>query len=123
LEAFNPKALVFLDDIQAAEREKMEKKGMAVDLGKPNPFSLFASSKEMEPFKFALYVGDSMEDMIMIKEAKRLDSRFLFAGVYDYSNYKEDMLHSFLKAGSEIVLPSVNELPIVLKVLKERGTI
>ena len=122
LEKFSSKALVFLDDIEATELENIGEKGLAVNLGKPHPFSLFASSKGLEPFKFALYVGDSMEDVIMVKEANRLDSRFLSAGVYGYSDCKEDVLRNFLKAGSDILLPSVNELPVILRTLKEKKT-
>jgi len=123
LEKFSFKALVFLDRIKAAERENMREKGLAVNFGKPHPFSLFASSKGLEPFKFALYVGDSMEDVIMVKEANRLDSRFLSAGVYSCSDCREAVLRTFLKAGSDILVPSVNELPVVLKTLKEKETI
>lgn len=118
LEKFSSKALIFLDDIEAAERENIGEKGLAVNLGKPHPFSLFAASKELEPFKFALYVGDSMEDVIMVKEANKLDSRFLYAGVYSCSDCKEEVLRNFLRAGSNILLPSVNELPVILKTLK-----
>jgi len=120
LKNFSSKALVFLDDIKTAERENGGEKRVAVSLGKPHPFSLLASSKGLEPFEFALYVGDSMEDVIMVKEANKLDSRFLSAGVYSYSDCKEDVLRSFLKAGSDILLPSVNELPVILKTLKEK---
>lgn len=118
LEKFSSKALIFLDDIEAAEREKIGEKGLSINLGKPHPFSLFASSKELEPFNFALYVGDSMEDAIMVKEANKLDSRFLYAGVYSCSDCKEEVLHNFLRAESNILLPSVNELPVILKTLK-----
>lgn len=116
--AFNPNALVFLDNIQAAEKKRITK-GQTFNLTKPNPFSLFASSKEMEPFNSALYIGDSMEDVIMAKNAKKLDNRFLFAGVYSHTNYKEDTIRTFLEERSEIILPSVNELPTVLKALRE----
>lgn len=122
LEKFSPEALVFLGEVGTAERENVGEKGSAVNLGKPHPFSLLASSKGLEPFKFALYVGDSMEDVIMVKEANKLDSRFLSAGVYGCSDCKEELLRSFLKAGSDLLLPSVNELPVILKTLKEKET-
>lgn len=118
LDRFNPKALVFLDDFEAAEREAMRDKGLRVNFNKPNPFSLLRSSEGLEPFMSALYVGDSMEDEIMVKEANKEDSRFLFAGVYDYSDCEEEVVHDFLKAAVEVILPSVNELPTVLKAIK-----
>jgi len=118
LERFNPKALVFLEDFEAAERETMRNKGLRVNFNKPNPFSLLRSSEGLEPFMSALYVGDSMEDAIMVKEANKVDSRFLFAGVYSYSDCKEDVIDDFLKAEAEVILPSVNDLPTVLKAIK-----
>ena len=54
----------------------------------------------------------------MVKEANKLDSRFLYAGVYSCSDCKEEVLRNFLRAGSNILLPSVNELPVILKTLK-----
>jgi len=118
LDRFNPKALVFLEDFEAAEREAMKDKGLRVNLNKPNPFSLLRSSEELGPFMSALYIGDSMEDAIMVKEANKVDSRFLFAGVYGYSDCKGDVMRDFLKAEAEVILPSVNDLPTVLKAIK-----
>jgi len=118
LDGFNSKASVFLDDIEAAEREATRSKGR-VDLKKPNPYSLLRSSKGLKPFRLALYVGDSMEDALVVKEANRLDPRFLFAGVYRHSDCKEEVLKDFLKAEADMILPSVNELPELLEVIKE----
>lgn len=109
LERFNSKALVFLEEIKA------------VKLNKPNPFSLLRSSEGLKPFKYALYVGDSMEDMIMVKEANRMDPRFLFAGVYSYSDCRDDVVRDFLAEEADAILPSVHELPVVLKAVKGRG--
>ncbi len=119
LEKFVSEALVFLEDIKTAE-ENVSEKGSDASLKKPHPFSLFASSRELEPFRLALYVGDSMEDIILVKEANRVDSRFLSAGVYNHSDCKEEVIGRFLKADSDIILPSVNELPLVIKLLKEK---
>jgi len=118
LERFNPKALVFLEDFEVAEREALSNKGLRVNFNKPNPFSLLRSSEGLEPFMSALYVGDSMEDAIMVKEANKVDSRFLFAGVHSYSDCKVDVIDDFLKAEVEVILPSINDLPKVLKAIK-----
>jgi len=115
LERFNPKALVFLEDVETAEHENATNE---VILKKPNPFSLFKSSEGLIPFKFALYVGDSMEDVVMVKEANKADSRFLFVGVYEYSDFKNDVLNNFFKAEVEVIISSVNHLPTILKSLK-----
>jgi len=121
LDGFDSKALVFLDDIIAAEGEATRREGIEVNLKKPNPYSLLRSSKGLRPFRRALYVGDSMEDAMVVKEANRLDPRFLFAGVYRHSDCKEEVLNDFLKAEADMILPSVNELPELLEVIKEKG--
>ena len=112
LRMFNHKALVFKEDIDRAERE------VGVRLWKPNPYPLLRSASALEPFRYALYVGDSMEDLIMVDEARRTDKRFLFAGVYYYSSPREEALKAFLEAGCDLILPSVNELPDVLEMIK-----
>jgi len=106
LDKFNPKALVFLEEIEA------------VNLGKPNPFSLLQSSEGLKPFNYALYVGDAMEDALMVKEANRTNPRFLFAGVYAYSDCKDDVVRDFLAGEADAILPSVNELPFILETIK-----
>ncbi|MEM2342095.1 MAG: hypothetical protein QXX94_06115 [Candidatus Bathyarchaeia archaeon] len=116
LQWFSPKAKIFLDDIEEFEEEYV-KKGMNLSLKKPNPFSLFKSAENLEPFRFALYVGDSMEDALMVERARRLDSRFLFAGVYEYTSMKSKMMEEFLKFGGDIIMPSVNEIPDVIEAL------
>jgi len=119
LDGFDSKASVFLDDIEAAEREATRSRGIGVSLRKPNPYSLLRSSKGLKPFRLALYVGDSMEDALVVKEANRLDPRFLFVSVYHHSDCKEGILKDFLKAEADIILPSVNELPELLEAIKE----
>ncbi len=119
LDGFDSKASVFLDDIEAAEREATLRGGIGINLKKPNPYSLLRSSQELKPFRLALYVGDSMEDAMVVKEINRLDPRFLFVGVYRHSDCKEDVLNDFLEAEADIILPSVNELPEILESIKE----
>lgn len=106
LDKFNSEALVFFEEIEAAK------------LNKPNPFSLLRSSNGLKPFTYALYVGDSMEDALMVKEANKMNPHFLFAGVYGYSHCKDGVIRDFLEEDADAILPSVNELPIVLKTVK-----
>ncbi len=112
LASFNPKALIFLDRIEEAERR------VKVNLKKPNPFSLFEAARALEPFRFILYVGDSMEDAIMVSEARKSDLRFLSAGVYEYTNVREEAVKEFLKYGCDLILPSVNEIPYVIEAIR-----
>jgi len=119
LERFNPKALVFLDVVEETERSRSCREGLKVNLKKPHPFSLLKAAEAFGPFSFALYVGDSMEDGIMVQEARKIDKRFMFAGVYQHSSLQDYVLRCFLNSGCDIVIPSVNELPLVLEALRK----
>lgn len=118
LNYFKPDALIFLDDVEREEERILKETGMMVNLKKPNIFSLLRVAECLEPFNVALYVGDSMEDALIVEKAKEKDSRFIFAGVYRYSGSKDALLKSFMKAEADVVLPSVNEIPLLLEELR-----
>jgi hypothetical protein len=120
LDNFRGEAIVFLDAIQFAKSEALKKGESNINYYKPNPFSLLKSSAGLAPFEFALYVGDSREDVLTVQEANKVKPYFLFAGVYEYSDCKDDAIRGFIEANSEVVVPSVNELPIILEVVKEK---
>ena len=115
IKRLNPKALFFSDDIEKAEFEASMKEGSTVNLRKPNPYSLLKAAEALKPFKFAVYIGDSMEDFLMVEKAKQIDPRFLFIGVYRHSGIEDVILRGFLDANCDVILPSVNELPQVLE--------
>jgi len=117
LATFNPEALVFLDRIEKAERKYAER-GLKVNFKKPNPFSLLEAAKALEPFRFILYVGDSIEDVIMVNKVRETDRRFLSAGVYEHTDMREEALREFLKYGCDLILPSVNEIPDVIESIR-----
>lgn len=117
LSLFNPKAQIFLDDIEAAEARCAEM-GLRVSLKKPNPYPLLESAGGLGPFNLALYVGDSMEDAIMVREALKNDSRFLFAGVYEYTGARDKALEEFLKFGCDLIIPSVNDIPDLMEAFR-----
>ena len=54
------------------------------DLAKPNPQSLIRSMKGLDS-KNCLYVGDSMEDMILAQKASELGFQATFCGIYGSS--------------------------------------
>ncbi|MEM2726313.1 MAG: hypothetical protein QW546_04430 [Candidatus Bathyarchaeia archaeon] len=116
LDWFNPKAQIFLDDVERAEDE-YAKRGFRVNLKKPNPYSLLESARGLEPFNLALYVGDSIEDAIMVREAAKSDPRFIFAGVYAHTSVSE-IVGEFLKFGCDLIIPSVNDIPAVIEAAK-----
>lgn len=113
LSQFVKEAMVFLDTVEEAEMRTGER------LKKPHPFSLIKSADGLRPFEAALYVGDSMEDIIMTEKANTVLDRFSSAGVYRYSDLEDRVIRDFLEAGADLVLPSVNELPMVLESIKE----
>jgi len=118
LDEFSHRASVFLEIVEENESSQASEGGLIVNLKKPHPFSLLKAAEAFGDFSFALYVGDSMEDAMMAWEARTLDERFLFAGVYGYSGLEDVVLSGFLKSGCDIVVPSVNELPVVLEIIK-----
>jgi phosphoglycolate phosphatase-like HAD superfamily hydrolase len=118
LDDFRPEAKVFLEDIDGAEKE-VKQKGEIADLSKPNPYSLINCAKGLRPFDFALYLGDSMEDLMMVEFANRIEVSYLFGGVYAHSIMKDEQRKDFIKRKADLVLPSVRELPFVLKCIKE----
>jgi len=111
---FNSKALIFLDEIERTELECSTRNGPKVSLRKPNPFSLLRALEGMYPVNLPVYVGDSMEDVMMVREAVKASPQLLSAGVYGHSYPSDRFLRIFLEFGCDIVLPSVNELPAVL---------
>jgi phosphoglycolate phosphatase-like HAD superfamily hydrolase len=115
---FNPKALVFMEITEEAERKLSEEKGLPVNLKKPNPYSLLKAVEGFGESDSILYVGDSVEDGLMAKEASRIGKGFIFAGVYRYSGLESLVRDSFLESSCDMVIPSVNDLPFVLEVIR-----
>ncbi|MBN1683070.1 hypothetical protein JW865_05920 [Candidatus Bathyarchaeota archaeon] len=110
---FNPEAEVWMETVDAA----IEKLGIE-NLHKPNPYSLFVSAKIFEPFEQILYVGDTKADLIMVERANELDPRYLFVGVYGDLIKGRTIRDVFLESGSDVVLPSINDLPEIIEDLR-----
>jgi len=117
---FNPESVVFLEDVERAEREFSRREGRKTCLRKPHPFSLLKAAEGFRNSSFILYVGDSMEDAVMALEAAKMGGGFLFAGVYRYTGFENNIIRSFLDYGCDMIIPSVNELPAVLENLRGR---
>lgn len=115
LDYFNPEAQVFLDDIERVEEEYLKRGFLKINFKKPNPYSLFKSSWSLEPFRLALFVGDSMEDAMAVEKARKLDSRFMFAGIYGYAGLREEIKEEFLRFKCDLILPSVNDIPHIIE--------
>jgi hypothetical protein len=53
-----------------------------------------------------------MADYLTVENA---GEGFLFSGVYLYVHSSEDAKNKFLELGSDIVTPTVNEIPLILR--------
>lgn len=101
LSTFNKEACIFLED----EPRKN---------AKPNPYGIRKAMKRIL-IKHAIYVGDSVEDIIMVGKAKEemgLDVEFI--GVYGSSATPMETRKALKQNGAEFVLMSVNKLPNIL---------
>ena len=96
--------------------ERDSKKIGKDNLHKPNPYSLIKAS---EPYnaKKVLYVGDTMADFLTARNA---GEDYLFAGVYGAVHSSIEVMEGFLSIGSDIVTPTVNELPTTLRSILRR---
>jgi len=118
IEQFNSKAITFLETTEEAERKLSKEKELPVNLKKPNPYSLLKAAEGFGEFDSVLYVGDSIEDVLMAKEASKTGKSFIFAGVYRYSGLADLVRDSFLESDCDMVIPSVNDLPLVLEAIR-----
>ena len=120
LDRFNSRACIFSDNIEEYERRKSNAEEK-VNLKKPHPFSLLKAVEELNSFQFAMYVGDSMEDILMVKRANEVLPRFISVGVYAASDFREELILDFFEADTDVILPSVNELPYLIRKVQEEN--
>ena len=104
LNQFNVESSVFLEDESR-------------DLAKPNPQSLIRAMKGLNS-KNCLYVGDSMEDMILAKKASDLGFNATFCGIYGSSKLPEMKKKLFTEYGAPLILETINQLPDILLIQK-----
>jgi len=103
LNQFNVENSVFLEDESR-------------DLAKPNPQSLIRAMKGLNS-KNCLYVGDSMEDIILTEKASELGFQATFCGIYGSSKLPEMKKNMFAKKNASLVLESINSLPKALNLV------
>jgi len=103
LNQFNVENSVFLEDEPR-------------DLAKPNPQSLIRAMKGLNS-KNCLYVGDSMEDIILTQKASELGFQTTFCGIYGSSKLPEMKKNMFIKKNIPFILESINFLPKALNLV------
>lgn len=85
------------------------------DLHKPNPYPLLKASEPFNP-KMVLYIGDTMADYLTAQNA---GEGVLFTGVYASVHSSEKVKQSFIELDSDLVAPTVNEIPVALRYARE----
>ena len=101
LSTFNKEACIFLED---------EPRNNA----KPNPYGINMAMKQMRA-KHVIYVGDSVEDVIMVAKAKEeMGLEVEFIGVYGSSAKPMETRNALKQKGAGLVLWNVNKLPNIL---------
>lgn len=83
------------------------------NLAKPNPKSLIMSINSLGS-KYSVYVGDSMEDLLMAKKAKNLGKKMIFCGIYGTAKNPLAKKKFFEKNKADLILESINLLPKAL---------
>ena len=102
LNQFNVENSVFLEDESR-------------DLAKPNPQSLIRAMKGLNS-KNCLYVGDSMEDMILAQKASELGFKATFCGIYGSGKLPDMRKKIFAKNNVSLILESIHQLPDILMI-------
>jgi phosphoglycolate phosphatase-like HAD superfamily hydrolase len=103
LHEFNVEKSVFLED------ESRE-------LAKPNPNSIIRTFKGIGA-AHCLFVGDSMEDLIMAKKATDMGNKITFCGIIGTSKFPDEKRKLFEKHKAPLIVNSIDLLPKVLNLV------
>jgi len=103
LEKFDIGSSVFLED-------------RPLDLAKPNPVSLIESISKINS-KCSLYIGDSMEDLLMVQKCRKQGYDVSFCGIYGSSDEPKLKYELFQKNNASFILESIQELPKALNLV------
>ena len=103
LDNFDMKNSVFLED-------------RPLDMAKPNPESLIESISGINS-KCSLYIGDSMEDLLMVEKCKERGFDVSFCAIYGSSDEPDLKYELFQKNNASFILKSIQELPKALNLV------
>jgi HAD superfamily hydrolase (TIGR01548 family) len=82
-------------------------------LAKPNPKSLIMSINRLKS-RCCLYVGDSMEDLMMAKKATKIGKKTVFCGIYGTAQNRHSKKRFFEKNNADIIIQSIDLVPKAL---------
>lgn len=102
---FNSEGSFFIDDAYYSSKGEW--------LGKPNPYLIEQVINGLK-VKSCLYVGDSYEDLLMVKNARDRGYEIGFVGVYGFSVEPKSFVQKFIENGAEAVMPSVNDIKFII---------
>ena len=112
--AFSYSMKNFLNDLDIEHSVFLEDRSLS--LAKPNPDSLLESISGINA-KCSLYVGDSMEDLLMVEKCKESGYDVSFCGIYGSSDEPELKYELFRKNKASFILESIQELPKALNLV------
>ena len=112
--AFSYSLKNFLNDFDMKNSVFLEDRPL--DLAKPNPKSLIESISGIDS-KCSLYIGDSMEDLMMVEKCKELGYDVSFCGIYGSSDEPKLKYELFRKNNASFILESIQELPKALNLV------
>ena len=86
------------------------------EMAKPNPKSLIESISAIDS-KCSLYIGDSMEDLLMVEKCKESGHDVSFCGIFGSSDEPDSKFELFQKNNAPIIIESIQELPKALNLV------
>jgi len=112
--AFSYSMKNFLDDFDMKNSVFLEDRPL--NLAKPNPESLIESISGINS-NCSLYIGDSMEDLLMVQKCQEQGYDVSFCGIYGSSDEPELKYELFQKNDAPFILKSIQELPKALNLV------
>ena len=89
------------------------------EMGKPDPSALIKCVKSFG-VRNAFYVGDSIEDLLMVQRARNVSDVQIELIAICASNSRSNRLRNLFNNGPSLIIKDVNELPNILnKVMKQ----
>ena len=107
---FRSDASVFIGDADRGPRYRAK----LLAFKKPSGLSLIHARRRLRS-KMLLYVGDSAEDVQMVRNARRSWRGMSFAGVYGTADSPDARRKFFMENGAELILPGVAALPGLIR--------